>query len=171
MIQIAVMGQPAPQGSKRYVGQSRAGRAILVESSAKVKPWRQDVAAAAQAFVGSALAMRDAVDGKLRQGIHVSDRFFPFPLDMPLRVRMVFTLPAPANLPKRRPSFASKKPDVSKLVRSTEDALTSAGLWRDDARVVECLAIKTYPSGTLGAHRDALPVPGCVIEVDAVRVP
>ena len=29
MIQITVMGQPAPQGSKRYVGQSKAGRGIL----------------------------------------------------------------------------------------------------------------------------------------------
>lgn len=31
--------------------------------------------------------------------------------------------------------------------RSTEDALTDAGIWRDDVRVVECRAAKRYPGG------------------------
>ena len=39
-----VYGTPAPQGSKRHVG-----RGVMVESSKKVAPWRQDVVAAAAA--------------------------------------------------------------------------------------------------------------------------
>lgn len=40
-MRLDVLGTPAPQGSKRaYV---RSGRAVLVESSAKVRPWRDAV--------------------------------------------------------------------------------------------------------------------------------
>ena len=39
---ITVHGTPAPQGSKRHVGNG-----VMVESSKKVKPWRQDVKHAA----------------------------------------------------------------------------------------------------------------------------
>ena len=38
---FAVFGLPAPQGSKRHVGEGR-----MVESSKRVKPWRRQVAAA-----------------------------------------------------------------------------------------------------------------------------
>lgn len=36
---FAVFGLPAPQGSKRHVGEGR-----MVESSKRVKPWRRQVA-------------------------------------------------------------------------------------------------------------------------------
>ena len=39
---IPVRGVPAPQGSKRHIGHG-----IMIENSKKVKPWRQDVRAAA----------------------------------------------------------------------------------------------------------------------------
>ena len=35
---FTVLGKPAPQGSKRHVG-----RGVMVESSKRCKPWRQDV--------------------------------------------------------------------------------------------------------------------------------
>ena len=41
---IVAYGQPAPQGSKRHVG-----KGVMVESSKKLRPWRQDVKAAAEA--------------------------------------------------------------------------------------------------------------------------
>lgn len=150
-MKIVVYGDPAPQGSKSFKGtfNGKDGRqhAKLVESSKRVAPWRQDVKAAAEA----AIAIRNLAPWE--------------PLDCPLLLVVVFTLPAPKSLPKRSASYPSKLPDLSKLVRSTEDALTSAGVWRDDARVVECRALKTYPIGTLGAHADALHSPGAVIEV------
>ncbi len=120
-ITITVHGTPAPQGSKKgfVVGK----RAVLVESSAKVKPWRQ-------AVVHAALA-------QLPQGWTA--------LDGPLVVEMIFTLRKPASAPKRRRTFPDRTPDLSKLVRATEDALTDAGVWADDARVVSCRAVKCFP--------------------------
>jgi Holliday junction resolvase RusA-like endonuclease len=127
-----VVGTPAPQGSKRHVGNG-----VMVESSKKVKPWRQDVVAAA-------LLHRPAV-----------------PLDGPLFAYMVFTLPKPKSAVKSR-TAPDRTPDLSKLLRSTEDALTTAGLWADDARVVEYLrAAKVW----WGHDSDALPVPGALIAV------
>jgi crossover junction endodeoxyribonuclease RusA len=76
---------------------------------------------------------------------------------------MVFTLPKPASAPKRRTTWPMRTPDLSKLARSTEDALTDAGIWRDDARVVEYgLLAKRYP----GEGRGALEAPGVWIEIE-----
>ena len=145
MITITAYGIPGPQGSKRFVG-TRGGRGVMVESSAKVKPWREAVKHAAREAMQSA-------------GLSA-------PLDGPLVVGMWFTLPKPASAPKRRETFPDRKPDLSKLARSTEDALSDAGLWADDARVVGYDGLwKLYPLE--GAH--ALPSPGCVIEVRELR--
>jgi Holliday junction resolvase RusA-like endonuclease len=40
---------------------------------------------------------------------------------------MVFTLKKPRSAPKRRPSWPDRRPDIDKLLRSTFDALVSAG--------------------------------------------
>jgi len=142
-MRVVVYGSPAPQGSKSFKGLANNGRAILAESSKKVRPWRQDVKAAAEAI-------------RCQLGAAV--------LDEPLRVRMTFTLPKPLSAPKRRTVYPSKLPDLSKLVRSTEDALADAGIWRDDARVVYCVAGKRYP----GEGPDALDAPGCVIVIETL---
>lgn len=142
MIEIIVYGCPAPQGSKKFVGTTKEGRGLLVESSKKVKPWRQDVKAAALQFR--------------------CDHPMPFSLDGPLEVQMVFTLPKPDSAPKKRRTWPDRKPDVSKLARSTEDALTDAGLWADDARVVAyTLLAKVFPD----EHPMALSSPGVRIRV------
>lgn len=130
---ITVYGTPAPQGSKRFVG-VHAGRGVMVESSKKVKPWRQDVVAAAKEALGGATA-----------------------LDGNLLVRMVFTLPKPSSAPKKRRTWPNKKPDVSKLARSTEDALVTAGVIADDARIVEYARLaKVFP----GEDIESLTSPG-----------
>jgi Holliday junction resolvase RusA-like endonuclease len=140
VIRFVVYGMPAPQGSKKFVGiAKKSGRGILVESSKKVKPWRMDVKAAAE------VARNGAV-----------------PLDGPLVARMIFTLPKPQSAPKSRRTFADKKPDLSKLIRSTEDALSDAGLIADDARIVEYLrAAKVFP----GEDPESLEAPGVRIEI------
>lgn len=142
MIEITVIGTPAPQGSKKFLG-VKAGRGILVESSKKVKPWREAVVYAAI----------EAMQGRAGQGISGA-----------VSVEIVFTLPKPKSAPKRMKTFPDRKPDLSKLVRSTEDALTDAGVWQDDARVVELKCAKRYP----GEGRLAMPVPGAVIRVAAI---
>lgn len=147
-MRIVVYGMPAPQGSKRFVGTSKTGRGILVESSAKVKPWRQDVKAAAL----EARAEDHWTIGKV-------------PVMGAVSLRIVFTLPKPASAPKSRRTWPDRKPDLSKLVRSTEDALTDAGVWEDDARIVRLVASKCYP----GEGPDALHIPGAVIEISEVN--
>jgi len=143
MIQITVYGWPAPQGSKKFVG-IHGGKGIMIESSKAVKPWRD-------AVMNAALDRRLAMDSG--------------PLDGPLSVEMVFTLRKPASAPKKRRSYPDKKPDLSKLVRSTEDALTNAHIWEDDARVVSCLSRKVFP----GEDPDALQVPGAVIRIRSAQ--
>lgn len=141
VIEFTAAGSPAPQGSKRHVGGGR-----MIESSKHVKPWRDAVRA-------DALLARQA--WARAHGAWV-------PLDEPLTVDMVFTVPKPASAPKRRRTWPMRMPDVSKLARSTEDALTDAGIWRDDARVVEYGRLaKVYP----GEDVDALSSPGAVIRV------
>ena len=136
---VVVYGRPAPQGSKRHVGGG-----VMIESSRAVKPWRDDVKTAAE----------DAIAALPGRGL--------FPLDGPLVGRFVFTLPKPASAPKRRRTWPMRTPDLSKLLRSTEDALTAAGVWRDDARLVDLDRLaKVYP----GEDREALDRPGAVIEI------
>jgi Holliday junction resolvase RusA-like endonuclease len=143
-LQIVAYGRPAPQGSKRHVG-----RGVMVESSRALKPWRDDVKAAAEI----AIQNLDQPGGGIAPG---------YPLDAPLIVRMVFTLPKPTSAPKRRRIWPSKIPDLSKLIRSTEDALTAAGVWRDDARVVEYeRTAKVFP----GEDPEALDAPGVRITI------
>ena len=126
VLELTVYGRPAPQGSKRHVGGGR-----MIESSKFVAPWRDDVKAAAE----------HAIAARVRPGHDWA------PLDGPLAAYMVFSLPRPAahygtgrNAGTLRPTAPTRPagtPDLSKLARSTEDALTAAGLWRDDARLVE----------------------------------
>ena len=154
-IEITVLGTPGPQGSKRLV------RGRMIEASAKVKPWREDVRAA----VTRAMDLRvcsDATSFIATQRMGVEG--YPFPMAGPLRVCLVFTLRKPDSAPKRTRTWPAKKPDIDKLVRSTFDAITSAGLWKDDAQVVELVTVKTFPN----EHPQALPVPGCRITVEAI---
>jgi crossover junction endodeoxyribonuclease RusA len=140
---ITVYGRPAPQGSKAVVGRDKKGRAILVESSKKVKPWREDVKAAALVAMGS-------------PGNGISG---------PVKVQMIFTMAKPKSAPKRRRTWPDKYPDLSKLVRSTEDALTDVGAWEDDARVIELRTAKVFP----GEDPRSLGVPGAVIRIESVE--
>lgn len=158
-IEIVVYGTPAPQGSKNGFAIKKdgayTGRVAMHESSKAVKPWRQDVKNAA----------RDAINAHPGW----------VPLDGPLTASMVFTV---AHQPVSRPSWWpsgtawSKKmrwrpasmPDLSKLLRSTEDALTQAGVWKDDARVVSYRALDKHYVGD--AAPDVLPDgTGAVIRV------
>lgn len=112
---VFVLGRPAPQGSKRYLG-----RGVVVESAAKtLAPWRADIREAVLATWGQRP-----------------------PLAGPLHVELDFVLPRPASAPKRSTPPAVRRPDLDKLVRAVLDALGSAGVWRDDSQVVELHATK-----------------------------
>ena len=71
MITITVYGMPGLQGSKRFVG-TRGGRGVMVESSAKVKPWREAVKFAAREAMQAA-GLSAPMDGPLVVGmVHVA---------------------------------------------------------------------------------------------------
>lgn len=142
MIELTVYGCPAPQGSKKFVGHAKStGRAILVESSKKVKPWREDVKGAAEFYLASS--------GRA-------------PISGAVVAEMIFTVAKPKSAPKTRRTYPSTKPDLSKLLRSTEDALSDAGIWGDDARVIRYSNLaKVFP----GEHPRALERPGVRIRL------
>lgn len=141
VITFEVLGTPAPQGSKRGFVNPKNGRVILVESSAKVRPWRQDVKAAALDAIASIPGFQ-ALGG-------------------PLEVTIEFRLPRPGyhygtgrnsnQLKPTAPTYVDKKPDLDKVERSTLDALTEAGVFRDDAQVAVFPTSKVYANGAPGA--------------------
>lgn len=135
---LVAYGVPGPQGSKVMFpgGGSR-------ESSKKVKPWRQDV--------------KDA-------GLQLREQGAPV-LDGPIAVRMVFTLSRPKSA-RRTDLHPTKYPDVSKLARSTEDAITTAGLWADDARVCDYYRLAKVWAGF---DDEALPMPGVLVMAEVIE--
>ena len=139
-LSFSVIGLPAPQGSKRHVG-----RGIMIESSKAVKPWREAVKTAARAAMAEAGATAPAVPGAVYMLIH-------------------FYLPCPKKYAKNPNARPQTKPDLSKLIRATEDALTDAGAWEDDARVVDLIVSKWYAGKVLGWD-----VPGAEITIEAIR--
>ena len=72
---------------------------------------------------------------------------------------MVFTMARPKSA-RKVDQIPCKTPDLSKLARSTEDAITDAGLWADDARVAEYARLAKVWTGY---DPEALAVPGALV--------
>lgn len=115
-MEFEVYGTPAPQGSKRAFVVK--GRAVLTEDNKRSRPWRDSVAAAAVEAMGD----RERIDG-------------------PVGVDIDFWFVKPATVKRNHPSV---RPDIDKLTRTVLDALTAAGVIRDDAQVCELTARKQY---------------------------
>lgn len=83
------------------------------------------------------------------------------PLDGPVLLRLRFFMRPPKALPKRRDSFAIKRPDLDKMIRSIKDALSSI-LYRDDSQVVMLVVTKEYalqPGVEIRCQEVTLPSP------------
>lgn len=127
-VSFFVTGTPGTAGSKKFVGMSKAGRGIIIDSSGKKgKDWRNLVASTAQE------AMRDRV-----------------PLLGPLSLSVVFTLPRrkadlrPDGTPRpTAPTYHTTKPDATKMLRAVEDAMTGI-TWNDDAQIACQSVTKRY---------------------------
>ena len=90
----------------------------------------------------------------------------PDDADQPLNVEIYFYLQRPVSHPKRRRTTPDKKPDLDKLIRSTCDALTSAGALKDDARIVRITAQKRYVHPPELRHsRDEIDRPGATVYI------
>lgn len=132
-ITLRVPGRPQPGGSKRGFVPKGWNHAVIVDANPKVGDWKRTV----QAF---ALAK---ATGRI--------------LDGPLRVTMTFVRARPNGhfgkhgLRQSAPTYPDVTPDVLKLARPTEDALTGI-IWKDDARIVTEIIQKRYTSnGRTGA--------------------
>lgn len=140
-----VPGRPAPQGSKRYVGKSKKGTAILIEQNKSVKPWRELVTTVFKARPYGASVLTS------------------YPTGTALVVMIVFVMPRPVATPKRKPTPAhTHAPDVDKLVRAVLDGITDArNVWADDGQVVTVHAHKRVAElgETTGAMIHIQPVP------------
>ena len=60
----------------------------------------------------------------------------------PLRLEVEFYLPRPNA--RKNDDYVAVKPDIDNLLKSTMDALSDAGVWRDDAQVVKQVVQKHY---------------------------
>jgi crossover junction endodeoxyribonuclease RusA len=138
-IVLDVQGYPAPQGSKRAWVNKHTGRAQMVEqSSDRISLWRQDVKAAALKL----------------------DPICPS-LAGPLEIHVLFRFPRPkshyrtgrnaALLRDNAPLFPCTRAvgDLDKCLRSTWDALVTAGVFGDDSQIAHTDAWKTYADAAL----------------------
>lgn len=135
-IEFFVPGIARPGGSKKGFRNQYTGRIQMVDASKHVKGWRQTVAnAAAMAMAGE-------------------------PFTGPLSVQMTFVAIRPkghygigknaASLKPSAPAVPTTRPDVLKLARAVEDALTGI-LWRDDSQITHEVIEKQY-GGRPGVH-------------------
>lgn len=110
-------GDPQPQGSMRSFGGGR-----MTCDNKKLKPWRAAVVLAALRAIANA-------GGNWQK------------LNCPVRVELEFFVKRPS-----KPMFdePATKPDLDKLVRAISDALTEAGVYADDSRVVSLSADAFY---------------------------
>jgi len=133
MIEIFIPGTPAPQGSIKFWGTSKAGRGILTTACARTKPWRAAIIAALTGGDGRPLEQFDG-------GVIVAYEF---------------VMPRITALPKRRDAPPhTKKPDVDKLQRAVNDALKASGVIGDDSCIVAGQYLKRYADigETAGLH-------------------
>lgn len=111
--------EPAPQGSKRYLGNGR-----FVEASKKLEPWRQAVARAVHQM------MQDTGD----------DSQFT----EACQVEVTFILPKPKSVKRLLPTVS---PDADKLARSLGDSISLpkySQLIQDDALICRWEIRKIY---------------------------
>ena len=81
-------------------------------------------------------------------GAQSADGFPKTPCLAPIACSMSFFMARPKRLLRKKdpeePLPCPKKPDLDNLVKAVYDALTTAGVWKDDAQVVRSDACKMY---------------------------
>jgi crossover junction endodeoxyribonuclease RusA len=141
---VTAYGKPAMQGSKRHVG-----RGIMVESSSRTRPWRENVRTAVRAEI-------DATGWhRLTGPVEVAAVFF---FDRP---RSHYRTGRNADqLRDGAPEWPANRAsgDVDKQLRLLFDAAVDAGALADDAQVVSVRACKRWTG-------DGLDVAGVRVEI------
>jgi Holliday junction resolvase RusA-like endonuclease len=134
---FSVLGRPAPQGSKQPIIAGN-GRLRTVEQSKRVKPYRDSVVVAAREALDEHAAPETFYEAPV--GLTVTF-LFQRPKSH-LRTAAAFQHEPSGRAPSR--PVSRQTGDVEKLVRAVNDALSAAGVIRDDAQVVQLTASKRY---------------------------
>ena len=143
-IQFVVPGIPAPGGSKKAFMNQKTGRIIVTDDCKRNKDWRSLVAMAAM----------EAKSKVGMTGLFVGPIYVEMEFRM-LRPKAHYRTGKFAGQLKPGAGYWHKgKPDVLKLARSTEDALTGV-IWADDSQTYSLVIRKIY-------HQE----PGCLVTVD-----
>jgi len=130
VIAFTVYGKPQPAGSKRVLpaGGRAGGRPIVVDDAKGSASWKRHVATVARGEMAGAR-----------------------PLVGPVTLELLFTLERPRfhygahGVKPSSPPFPTVRPDLLKLARAIEDALTGI-CYLDDAQVVNEHLSKSYGS-------------------------
>jgi len=122
-LSFTAYGVPAPQGSTRAFMRPGMKHPVVTADCKRTKPWRQAIVDAS----------REVMAGRA-------------PLGGPVLLDATFFLPRPKSWPKRITEHTTK-PDRDKLLRALCDALTDAGVWWDDAQVIEGQTRKYLAAG------------------------
>lgn len=119
---VTVPGTPIGQGNIRHLGK---GRPAVHQNAKTLKPWRKAIVDATQQAM--------------------SDRGLTKPLDGPLHLLAVFTMPRGKTVKRAEPTVP---PDLDHLLRALGDALKDAQAITDDARIVAATIRKRYETPT-----------------------
>lgn len=106
-----VPGLPQTKGSTKSFFIKKTNRVVTTNDNVKNKKWAAAVSAMAHKYKPES------------------------PWSGPVKLVLIFSLPIPKSLGKKVPADHVKKPDLSKLTRSVEDALTGI-IYRDDSQIV-----------------------------------
>jgi Holliday junction resolvase RusA-like endonuclease len=130
LARLDVIGVPKPQGSKIAFVNKATGKAGMKEQGERgQRAWRSAVAQVA----------RDAAHDAA-------------PFDGPLGLNVVFRMPCPKARLKKAPCWHVVTPDLSKLLRATEDGLVDGGLILDDRLIAVGLVQAIEVVGWTGAR-------------------
>lgn len=130
ILNFVAFGLPSPGGSKNAFRNPHTGRIVVVDAGGKkTRTWRTVVAHAARTAMSGSELMKP-----------------------PLALVIEFRMPRPKHhyksngeIKQDAPWFPIVRPDLTKLLRSTEDAMTGI-VWHDDSQIVEQNIHRTYSS-------------------------
>lgn len=124
LLSFRVNGVPVEQGSKIPGINRRTGKAFVREQAGKrLKDWRADVTAAAEAAMQQAQLLTVLT---------------------PLWLDVVFWVPRPRTVSVAKRKFPCVKPDLDKYIRAVGDALGDANVYASDSQIVKIQAFKLY---------------------------
>lgn len=118
-----------PKGQPRPRAFAHQGR-VRVYTPGTAEAWKSQIAQAAQPWHGARIAG-------------------------PVFLKVEFLMPRPRAHVRRdgsvrpsAPGWHTTRPDIDNLLKAVLDALTTIGLWADDAAITEIIAQKRYATGT-----------------------